>query len=69
MNNRFIVRCSSAVGRSMAGVYLGGLTASGIIATWKPERARHFDIEQTAADVAARLSRDFSGTTWEAFHV
>lgn len=69
MPENYIVRCSLATGRSMAGIYLGSFTSNGIVATWKEERARRFSSTFAARDAIRRLARRFSGTTWEAFHV
>lgn len=69
MPDRYLVRCTAAAGRAMAGIYSAGLTSNGMIATWKQERATCFDTKVAASDVATRLARRFSGTTWEACHV
>ena len=69
MPDRCVVRCSSAEGRSMTGIYLGSFTSSGIVATWKEERARRFDSTSAASDAIRRLGSSFSGTTWESIHV
>ena len=69
MPDRYIVRCSSAASRSMAGIYLGSFTSSGIVATWKQDRARRFDSTFAAKDAIRRLDCSFSGTTWETIHV
>lgn len=66
MSNTYLVRCTAAAGRAMAGIYAARLTPTGMVATWKPERAARYDA-QSAASIAARLARKFSGTTWEAF--
>ena len=69
MPDNYIVRCSSAIGWAMTGIYLARLPAvSGMVATWKQERAARFDTENEAANAASRLARRFSGTTWEAVH-
>lgn len=64
MSEHYLVRCT-ATGRAMSGIYAARLTATGMVATWKRERAAHYDSESDAASVASRLSRKFSGTTWE----
>ena len=70
MTDNYLVRCSSAIGWAMAGIYLAKLPAiSGMIATWKPERAARFETEAAAANAASRLARRFSGTAWEVSHV
>lgn len=68
MTDRYLVHCTTALGRTMAGIYAAGLTATGIVATWKRERAARYDSEADAATVARRLERKFSGTTWEVSH-
>lgn len=67
MTERYLVRCTAAAGRAMAGIYAASLTTTGMVATWKQERAARYD-SKAAADVAFRLGKKFSGTTWEAFH-
>lgn len=69
MTDRYLVRCTGAVGRAMAGIYAARLTATGMVATWKRERAARYDSETDAATVARRLERKFSGTAWEVSHV
>ena len=69
MNKQYVVRCSSAAGHSMAGLYLGSVTSNGIVATLKQDRARHFDSTFAARDAIRRLDRSFSGTTWDICHV
>ena len=70
MPDRYLVRCSSAIGWAMAGIYLSRLPAiSGMVATWKRERAARFETETAAANAALHLARRFSGTTWETIHV
>jgi hypothetical protein len=68
MTDHYLVRCSAAVGRAMAGVYAARLTATGMVATWTRERAARYDSEVDAATVARRRARKFSGTTWEVSH-
>lgn len=68
MTERFLVLCTAASGRAMAGIYSAGLTATGMIATWKQERATRYDSQDAADRAASRLAKKFSGTTWEAFH-
>lgn len=67
MTERYLVRCTAAAGRAMAGIYAASLTTTGMVATWKQERAARYD-SRAATDVAFRLGKKFSGTTWEAFH-
>lgn len=66
MTERYLVRCIAAPGRAMAGIYAAGLTATGMVATWQQERATRYDSQATAAIVASRLGRKFSGTEWTA---
>jgi hypothetical protein len=66
MNDRYLVRCTAAVGSTMAGIYSAGLTATGMVATWKQERATRYNSKNAAAGVAARLGRKFGGTVWAA---
>jgi len=68
MCERYLVRCTAAVGSTMAGIYAAGLTATGMVATWKQERAARYDSKTVAEGIARRLARKFSGTTWEARH-
>lgn len=68
MSNRYLVRCTAAAGRAMAGIYAARLTATGMVATWKQERAARYDSKTAADDVAYRLTRKFSGTAWEVCH-
>lgn len=68
MTDRYLVHCTAAQGWTMAGIYAVGLTATGMVATWKRERAARYDSESDAATVARRLERKFSGTTWEVSH-
>ncbi|UCV16734.1 hypothetical protein [Quatrionicoccus australiensis] len=53
----------------MAGIYAARLTATGMVATWKQERAARYDSETDAATAARRLAGKFSGTSWEVCHV
>lgn len=69
MTDSYLVRCKEAPGRAMAGIYAAKLTTTGMVATWKPERAALYDTQDSAAAVATRLTHKFSGTTWEAVHV
>ncbi len=69
MSDGYLVRCTAAVGRAMTGIYAARLTATGMVATWKRERATRYDSEADAATVARRLERKFSGTAWEVSHV
>ncbi|MEF8699244.1 MAG: hypothetical protein V5B33_07940 [Candidatus Accumulibacter sp. UW20] len=64
MSERYLVRCTAADGRAMTGIYAAGLTATGMVATWKPERATRYDSQPAAAVVASRLGAKFAGTVW-----
>ncbi|HRI90475.1 MAG TPA: hypothetical protein PLS93_02340 [Accumulibacter sp.] len=68
MGEHYLVRCTASSGRTMAGIYAAGLTATGIIATWKQERAARYESKTAADGVASRLARRFSGTAWEVSH-
>lgn len=68
MSESYLVHCTAALGRTMAGIYAAGLTATGMVATWKRERAAQYDSEADATTVARRLERKFSGTTWGVSH-
>ena len=68
MTDRYLVRCTAAAGWAMAGIYAAGLTTTGMVATWKQERAARYDSQAAAAGIASRLGKKFSGTTWETFH-
>lgn len=69
MSEYYLVRCTVAAGRAMTGIYAARLTTTGIVATWKRERAARYDSESAAASVASRLARKFSGTSWEICNV
>lgn len=66
MTERYLVRCTAAAGRAMAGIYAAGLTVNGMVATWKPERAALYDSPAAAAIVISRLAKKFQGTQWAA---
>ncbi len=66
MSERYLVRCTAAKGRAMSGIYAAGLTATGMIATWKRERATRYESKVAAAGVASRLGKKFTGTVWSA---
>lgn len=68
MSECYLVRCTGAAGRAMSGIYAAGLTTTGMIATWKQERAARYDSEIDAAKIARRLARKFAGTAWEICH-
>lgn len=68
MSESFLVRCSAAPGRAMAGVYAARVTTTGIVATWKQERAARYQSEVDAVSAARRLGSKFSGTIWEVCH-
>lgn len=68
MTERYMVRCTAAAGRAMAGIYAARLTTTGMVATWKQERAARYDSKTAADGVAARLARKFTGTAWEVCH-
>ena len=55
MSERYLVHCSAALGRTMVRIYAAGLTATGMVATWKRERAARYESEAAAATVARRL--------------
>lgn len=69
MSERYLVRCTAAADRAMAGIYAARLTATGMVATWKQERAARYESEMDATSAAHRLAGKFSGTTWEVCHV
>jgi len=65
MTERYLVRCASShPAQPMTGVYLGRMTNTGMVATWKPERAARYENELAASDAARRMGRKFTGTTW-----
>lgn len=64
MSDRYIVRCTAAVGRAMSGIYAASLTPTGMVATWQQERAARHDSEAVASRTARELMRKFSGTVW-----
>ncbi|MBP5997440.1 MAG: hypothetical protein KA535_05785 [Azonexus sp.] len=69
MSECYLVRCTAAGGRAMAGIYAARLTTTGMVATWKQERAARYSSDMDAANMAHRLARKFSGTTWEICNV
>lgn len=65
MTDRYLVRCAdSHPAQPMTGVYLGRITTNGIVAAWKQERAARYETALAASDVARRMGRKFTGTTW-----
>lgn len=70
MSERYLVRCATShPAQPMTGIYAARLTATGMVATWKQERAARYDSERDAASAARRLAGKFTGTTWEICHV
>lgn len=69
MSESYLVRCTGAASRAMSGIYAAGLTTTGMVATWKRERAARYDSKMAAARIARRLARKFAGTAWEICHV
>lgn len=63
---RYLVRCTEAAGRTMAGIYAAGLTATGIVATWQPDRATRYESRAAAESIVTRLAKRFRGTQWAA---
>lgn len=69
MSDSYLVRCTtSQPAQPMSGIYAARLTATGMVATWKQERAARYDTKTVAEGVASRLARKFSGTAWEVCH-
>ena len=66
MSERYLVRCTDVVGRAMAGIYAAALTSTGMVATWKQDRAARYESEAAANAVASRLGKKYSGTVWSA---
>jgi hypothetical protein len=65
MTDRYLVRCAnSQPAQPMTGIYLGRITDTGMVATWRQERAARYENEFAASDVARRMGRKFTGTTW-----
>jgi len=64
MSSHYLVRCTAAAGRTMTGIYAARLTTTGIVATWKKDRAARYDRKAAADGIAARLARRFAGTVW-----
>lgn len=64
MSERYLVRCKSAPGYALAGIYTASLTPTGMVATWQQERAARYESESLAADVVRRLARKFTGSVW-----
>ena len=61
MSKRYIVRCTAAVFLAMAGSYAASLTPTGMVATWKPERAARHDSAIGASRTARELTCKFIG--------
>ena len=69
MSDGYLVRCSvSHPAQPMSGIYAARLTNTGMVATWKQERAARYDSEADAARAARRLAGKFTGTSWEVCH-
>ncbi len=68
MSERYLVRCTAAKGWAMSGIYAAALTTTGMVATWKNERAARYDSKASAEGDATRLARKFPGTAWEVRH-
>lgn len=65
MTELYLVRCANShPAQPMTGVYLGKMTITGMVATWKQERAARYDTALVASDVARCMGRKFTGTTW-----
>jgi hypothetical protein len=48
----------------MTGIYAARLTTTGIVATWKKDRAASYHSKAVADGIAASLARRFTGTVW-----
>lgn len=68
MSDAYLVRCSADTYGRLVGRYAARVTATGMIAAFREERAARYDSRAAAAGVATRLGRKFSGTTWEVCH-
>jgi len=69
MSESYLVRCTTShPAQPMSGIYAARLTATGMVATWKQERAARYDSKTAADGVASRLARKFTGTAWEVCH-
>jgi hypothetical protein len=67
MTERYLVRCTSSdPAQPMSGIYAARLTITGMVATWKRERAAQYDRLAEASLVVARLANKFRGTQWAA---
>jgi len=66
MSRCYLVRCTSAAGRAMSGIYAAGLTTTGMVATWERDRAARYESKNDATGVASRLAKIFAGTAWTA---
>ncbi|MEY4592276.1 MAG: hypothetical protein RIR18_1171 [Pseudomonadota bacterium] len=65
MSERYLVRCAASdPAQPISGIYAARLTTTGMVATWKQERAARYESALDAADVARRLARKFMGTIW-----
>jgi hypothetical protein len=52
----------------MTGIYAASLTHTGMVATWKQERAARYASEADAVIVARCLAGKFTGTSWDVCH-
>lgn len=67
MTERYLVRCTSSdPAQPMSGIYAARLTITGMVATWKRERAARYESQTAAASIVSRLAKKFSGTQWAA---
>lgn len=69
MSESYLVRCTADTFGRLVGRYAARVTATGMIAAYKVDRAARYDSRAAAASVASGLGRKFAGTTWEAVHV
>ncbi|MBK5915348.1 hypothetical protein [Rhodocyclus purpureus] len=68
MSERFLVQCTADRYGRLVGRWVAALSTTGAVVAHKIERAANYDSRDAAARIAARMSKKFSGTTWEAFH-
>jgi hypothetical protein len=68
MSERYLVRCTNDRYERLVGRFVAAVTATGAVVALKIERAATYDSRVTAAQIATRMGKKFSGTTWETCH-
>lgn len=65
-DTRYLVYCTADTFQRLQGRYAARVTATGMIAAQRVERAARYDSQPAALGVATRLARKFKGTAWAA---